>query len=96
MAKTVETRKNWRCKIFSLKIRRCKFLDKFHVCISTHTTCLLIFIFSSATASFLSRKDFYRSFKLPLLVGRSPVDRAEVVDRNLEVRGMMTIMIILR
>ena len=29
--KTVEIRWNWRCKIFSLKIRRCKFLDKFHV-----------------------------------------------------------------
>ena len=23
---------NWLCKIFSLKIRRCKILDKFHVC----------------------------------------------------------------
>ena len=32
--KTVEIRWNWRCKIFSLKIRRCKFLDKFHVCAS--------------------------------------------------------------
>ena len=64
--------------------------------IFTRTTCLLIFIFSSATASLLSRKDFYRGLKLPLLVGRSPVDRAEVVDRNLEVRGMVTIMIMLR
>ena len=23
---------NWRCEIFSLKIRRCNFFDKFHVC----------------------------------------------------------------
>ena len=29
--KTVEIRWNWRCKIFNLKIWRCKFLDKFHV-----------------------------------------------------------------
>ena len=64
--------------------------------ILTCTTCLLILILSSATGSLLSRKDFYRSLKLPLLVGRAPVDRAEVVDRNLEVRGVMTIMIILR
>ena len=32
LTKTVEIRWNWRCKIFSLKIRRCNFLDKFHVC----------------------------------------------------------------
>ena len=32
MTKTVEIRWNWWCKIFSLKIRRCKVLDKFHVC----------------------------------------------------------------
>ena len=31
--KTVEIRWNWGYKIFSLKIRRCKFLDKFHVCL---------------------------------------------------------------
>ena len=31
VGKTVEIRWNCRCKIFSLKIRRCKFLDKFHV-----------------------------------------------------------------
>ena len=31
LTKTVEIRWNWWCKIFSLKIRRCKFLDKFHV-----------------------------------------------------------------
>ena len=30
--KTVEIRWNWRCKILSLKIRRCKFLNKFRVC----------------------------------------------------------------
>ena len=30
--KTVEKMWNWRCKIFNFKIRRCKFLDKFHVC----------------------------------------------------------------
>ena len=35
LTKTVEIRWNWRCKIFSLKIRRCKILDKFHVC-KTH------------------------------------------------------------
>ena len=32
LTKTVEIRWNWWCKIFSLKIRRCKILDKFHVC----------------------------------------------------------------
>ena len=32
LTKTVKIRWNWRCKIFSLKIRRCKFFDKFHVC----------------------------------------------------------------
>ena len=32
LTKTVEIRWNWRCKIFSLKIRRCKVWDKFHVC----------------------------------------------------------------
>ena len=31
LTKTVEIRWNWWCKIFSPKIRRCKFLDKFHV-----------------------------------------------------------------
>ena len=31
LTKTVEIRWNWRCKIFSLKIRRCNFFDKFHV-----------------------------------------------------------------
>ena len=34
LTKTVEIRWNWRCKIFNLKIRRCKILDKFHVCIN--------------------------------------------------------------
>ena len=34
LTKTVEIRWNWRCKIFSLKIWRCKILDKFHVCFS--------------------------------------------------------------
>ena len=32
LTKTVEIRWNWRCKIFSLKIRRCKIFDKSHVC----------------------------------------------------------------
>ena len=32
LTKTVKIRWNWRCKIFSLKIRRCKIFDKFHVC----------------------------------------------------------------
>ena len=32
LTKTVKIRWNWRCKIFILKIRRCKILDKFHVC----------------------------------------------------------------
>ena len=31
LTKTVEIRWNWRCKIFNLKIRGCKILDKFHV-----------------------------------------------------------------
>ena len=31
LTKTVKIRWNWRCKIFSLKIWRCKILDKFHV-----------------------------------------------------------------
>ena len=31
LTKTVKIRWNWRCKIFSLKIRGCKILDKFHV-----------------------------------------------------------------
>ena len=31
LTKTVEIRWNWWCKIFSPKIRRCKFSDKFHV-----------------------------------------------------------------
>ena len=47
LTKTVEIRWNWRCKIFNLKIRWCKILDKFHVwvwlclwqCFSSH--CLL-------------------------------------------------------
>ena len=33
ITKTVEIRWNWWCKIFGLKVRRCKILDKFHVCI---------------------------------------------------------------
>ena len=36
--KTVEIGWNWRCKIFNLKIRRCKILDKFHVCADTLST----------------------------------------------------------
>ena len=31
LTKTVEIRWNWRCKIFSLKIRQCNIFDKFHV-----------------------------------------------------------------
>ena len=31
LTKTVKIRLNWRWKIFSLKIRGCKILDKFHV-----------------------------------------------------------------
>ena len=38
LTKTVEIRWNWRCKIFSLKIRRCKILDKFHVCLGPWST----------------------------------------------------------
>ena len=34
LTQTVEIRWNRRCKIFSLKIRRCKILDKFHVCMT--------------------------------------------------------------
>ena len=32
ITKTVEIRWNWRCKIFGLKIQRCKIFNKFHVC----------------------------------------------------------------
>ena len=35
LTKTVKIRWNWRCKIFSLKIRQCKILDKFYVCAGT-------------------------------------------------------------
>ena len=34
----VEIRWNWQCKIFILKIRRCKILDKFHVCSSIQSS----------------------------------------------------------
>ena len=50
LTKTVEIRWKWRCKIFSLEIRQCKILDKFHVCLQHserwhHHLKLTLFIF---------------------------------------------------
>ena len=42
LTKTVKIRWNWRCKIFFLKIRRCKIFDKFRVCSLSILTVLLI------------------------------------------------------
>ena len=58
LTKIVEIWWNWRCKISSLKIRRCKFFDKFHVWNHVCLTCLSSFglVYIVLRQSWLSRR----------------------------------------
>ena len=61
LTKTVKIRWNWRCKIFSLKIRRCKILVKFHVCVTGDQLIILSSKICSGTLEASLSRSLWRS-----------------------------------